>query len=50
MNTLRRFVLVGVVATVVDVGLFVGLRQSVGWSVPFADAVAVAVATVVSWV
>lgn len=50
MNTLRRFVLVGVVATAVDVGLFVYMRQSVGWSVPAADAASVAVATVVSWV
>ncbi|MBS1839110.1 MAG: glycosyltransferase [Actinobacteria bacterium] len=49
MRSLRRFVLVGVVATVVDVGLFVALRQLVGWPVPLADAVAVAVAVAVSW-
>lgn len=50
MNRFRRFLLVGAVATAVDVGLFVYLRQRVGWPVPAADAVAVAVATVVSWV
>jgi len=49
VNLFRRFVLVGVVATVVDVGLFVVLRQRAGWPVPAADALAVAVATVVSW-
>ena len=47
MNRFRRFLLVGAVATAVDVGLFVYLRQRVGWPVPAADAVAVAVATVV---
>lgn len=50
MRSFRRFVLVGVVATVVDVGLLVVLRQSLGWPVPAADAVAVASATLVSWV
>ena len=50
MNRFRRFLLVGAVATAVDVGLFVYLRQRVGWPVPAADAVAVTVATVVSWV
>lgn len=50
MHLFRRFVLVGVIATAVDVGLLVVLRQRVGWPVPVADAVAVAVATTVSWV
>lgn len=50
MNLFRRFVLVGVVVTALDVGLFVVLRQHVGWSVPAADAAAVGVATLVSWV
>lgn len=50
MRVFRRFVLVGVVATAVDVGLFLVLRQRAGWVVPAADAAAVAVATVVSWV
>ena len=49
MNLLRRFVLVGVVATLVDLGLLLSLRYSAGWPVPAADAVAVAVATLVSW-
>lgn len=49
MNHLRRFVLVGAVATTVDVGLLLVLRQRAGWPVAAADAVAVAVATVVSW-
>ena len=49
VNLLRRFVLVGVIATTVDVGLLLVLRQRVGWPVPLADAAAVAVATVVSW-
>ena len=49
MNLLRRFVLVGVVATAVDVGLLLWLRQGLGWVVPLADATAVASATAVSW-
>ena len=49
MNLLRRFVLVGVVATLVDVSLLLALRYSAGWPVPAADAVAVATATAVSW-
>ena len=49
MNLLRRFVLVGVVATLVDLGLLLSLRFSAGWPVPAADAVAVAAATLVSW-
>jgi dolichyl-phosphate beta-glucosyltransferase len=50
VNLLRRFVLVGAIATLVDVALLLVLRQQVGWPVPAADAVAVAVATMVSWV
>jgi len=49
VNLLRRFVLVGVVATLVDLGLLLSLRFSAGWPVPAADAVAVAAATLVSW-
>jgi dolichyl-phosphate beta-glucosyltransferase len=49
VNLLRRFVLVGAIATTVDVVLLLVLRQQAGWPVPVADAVAVAVATVVSW-
>ncbi len=49
MNLLRRFVLVGAVATIVDLGLLLGLRYQAGWPVPAADAVAVAAATLVSW-
>jgi dolichyl-phosphate beta-glucosyltransferase len=49
VNLFRRFLLVGALATVVDVGLFVVLRQDVGWPVPVADAVAVATATLLSW-
>lgn len=50
MNLLRRFVLIGTVATGVDVGLLLALREAAGWPVPLADAVAVAAATAVSWV
>ena len=49
MNLLRRFVLAGAVATAVDVVLLVVLVNRFDWPVPGADVVAVAVATVVSW-
>jgi putative flippase GtrA len=49
VNLFRRFLLVGALATAVDVGLFVFLRQDAGWPVPVADAVAVATATLLSW-
>jgi len=49
VNLLRRFVLIGTIATLVDIGLLVVLRAQAGWPVPLADAVAVAVATGVSW-
>ncbi|MFZ4518176.1 MAG: glycosyltransferase [Microthrixaceae bacterium] len=49
MKLLRRFLLIGAAATLVDIGLLVGLRQLAGWPVPAADAVAVAAATAVSW-
>jgi len=49
VNLLRRFVLVGAIATAIDVALLLVLRQRVGWPVPAADAVAVAAATLVSW-
>lgn len=48
MNLLRRITLVGTTATVVDVVLLVLLAE-VGWAIWWADAVAVAVATAVSW-
>lgn len=48
MNLLRRITLVGTTATVVDVALLVVLANA-GWAIWWADAVAVAVATVVSW-
>ncbi len=50
MNLLRRFVLVGTIATVVDVVLLLVLREQVGLAVWWADAIAVAAATLVSWV
>jgi dolichyl-phosphate beta-glucosyltransferase len=50
MNLLRRFVLAGALATATDVGLLLALRFWAGWSVPLADAVAVAAATAVSWI
>lgn len=49
MNLLRRFVLIGTIATLVDIGLLVALRFQADWPVPVADAVAVAAATGVSW-
>ncbi len=49
MNLLRRFVLVGTIATLVDVAVLVLLRQRLGWPVPAADAAAVATATACSW-
>lgn len=48
MNLLRRITLVGTTATVVDVVLLVLLAEA-GWAIWWADAVAVAVATAVSW-
>jgi len=50
MNLLRRFVLVGVVATAVDVLVLLGLHFRAGFAVWLADAAAVATATAVSWV
>lgn len=49
MNLLRRFTLVGTTATVVDVVLLVVLVEALGWAVWWADAAAVAAATVVSF-
>ncbi len=49
MNLLRRFALVGTIATLVDVALFVALAAAFGWPVWWADAAAVAAATAVSW-
>jgi putative flippase GtrA len=50
LTLLRRFVVTGLIATAVDVGLLVALVNGADWPVPAADAVAVAVATIVSWV
>lgn len=50
MNLLRRFALVGVIATIVDVALLLVLREQVGLAIWVADALAVATATLVSWV
>ncbi|MGB6058848.1 MAG: glycosyltransferase [Microthrixaceae bacterium] len=49
MDLLRRFTLVGFIATAVDVVLLLLLRQGQGWPVWSADLVAVLVATCVSW-
>jgi putative flippase GtrA len=49
VNLLRRVTLVGTTATVVDVVLFVVLAAAFDWPVWWADGVAVAVATAVSW-
>jgi dolichyl-phosphate beta-glucosyltransferase len=50
VKAVRRFVGIGVLATVIDVVLlFVGVR-AFGWSVPVADLFAIAVATLVSYV
>ncbi len=49
MDFLRRFTLVGLVATAVDVVVLVLLRQNLGWPVWRADLVAVLIATSVSW-
>jgi dolichyl-phosphate beta-glucosyltransferase len=50
MDLLRRFTLVGVLATGVDVLALLAFREWLGWPVWLADALAVALATVVSWV
>ncbi len=50
MNLLRRFVLVGTIATLVDVVALLLLRQELGWAVPVADTVAVVLATACSWI
>ncbi|CAN5579131.1 hypothetical protein BH10ACT3_BH10ACT3_04150 [soil metagenome] len=49
MDLLRRFTLVGVIATGVDVLALLVLRERAGLSIWLADAIAVALATVVSW-
>jgi dolichyl-phosphate beta-glucosyltransferase len=48
-SRLRRFALVALVPTVVDVGLLVLLRQRLGWILVVADLVAIAVASVLSY-
>lgn len=50
MGTLRRFTVVGVIATVTDVALFMVLAGLVGLRPWLSDLVAVTVATAVSWV
>ena len=49
-SPLRRFALVAVVPTAVDIGLLVLLRQGAGWILVAADLAAIAVASVVSYV
>lgn len=49
MTLLRRLALIGTLATVLDVAGVVVLAELVGWPVWWADATAVAVATLVSW-
>ena len=49
MNLLRRVLLIGVLATLVDVGGLLVLVEVLGWPVWLADAVAVAAATLVSF-
>ncbi len=50
MDLLRRFALVGLIATAVDVIVLLVLREQVGLPIWIADSLAVALATAVSWV
>ncbi|MCX6523213.1 MAG: glycosyltransferase [Actinobacteria bacterium] len=50
MDLLRRFALVGLIATAVDVIALLVLREQVGLQIWIADSLAVALATAVSWV
>ncbi|KLR62399.1 glycosyl transferase [Actinobacteria bacterium IMCC26207] len=50
MDLLRRFALVGLIATAVDVIALLVLREQVGLPIWIADSLAVALATGVSWV
>jgi putative flippase GtrA len=50
MDLLRRFALVGLIATAVDVIALLVLREQVGLPIWIADSLAVALATAVSWV
>ncbi len=47
---IRRFAVVALVPTVVDIALLVVLRQSLGWILVVADLVAIAVASAISYV
>jgi putative flippase GtrA len=47
---LRRLALVSLIPSLVDVGLLVFLRQTLGWMLVLADLVAIAVASVLSYV
>jgi putative flippase GtrA len=49
-DRLRRLALVALVPTLVDIGLLVVLRQGFGWVLVLADLVAIAVASLVSYV
>jgi len=49
MTLLRRLALIGTLATVLDIAGVVVLAEVVGWPIWWADATAVAVATLVSW-
>ena len=50
MDLLRRFALVGLIATAVDVIALLVLREQIGLPIWIADSLAVALATAVSWV
>ncbi|MDH5237504.1 MAG: GtrA family protein, partial [Acidimicrobiia bacterium] len=45
----RRFVAVGLVATAVDIGGYVLLREGFGWAIVPAEVIALAVAATTSW-
>jgi dolichyl-phosphate beta-glucosyltransferase len=50
VNVVRRYVGIGAAATVLDVAIFLLGALALGWSPPLADAVAVTVATIFSFV
>jgi len=49
LNLLRRFVVVGIVATIVDIGLYLVLHEGFGWSIVAAELVALPLAALTSW-
>ena len=48
-DRLRRFALVALAPTAVDIGLLVLLREGLGWVLVFADLTAIAAASALSW-